>query len=127
MENGSVIQIAGIRPSPHLKEKVLKHWEETHIPMLLKFRGLKKVTRCNILNPVEGYPEYLTVLKKLKPVEGYPEYLAISEFDNEQAFRDYENSPELAAATAESRETWKGGGRNLIWRVQYQVTKTLSR
>ncbi len=108
MKNIPVVNIVGIRCQPQAEEKFVKWYDQTHIPLLLKFKGLKKVTRYKIL----------------KHAEAYPEYLGIFEFENEQAFLAYENSPELAAASAEMQQTWKGGGWNRMWRVQYEVVKT---
>ena len=103
-----MIHITGTRCQPELEEKFNTWYNQTHIPMLLKFKGLRGVTRYRIL----------------KPSEGYPEYLAIYEFDSRQAFEEYETSPELAIALEEMRETWKDGGWELMWRVQYEVMKT---
>ena len=111
MKNAPVVNVVGIRCQPQAKEKFLKWYDQTHVPLLLKFKGLKKVTRYKIL----------------KCDEAYPEHLAIFEFENEQAFVAYESSPELAAASAEMRETWKDGGWDRMWRVQYEFIKTWSK
>jgi len=108
MENKPVINVVGMRCQPEVEEKFKKWYDEIHIPMLLKFKGLKEVN----------------LYKILKVSEGYPEYLSISEYDNQEAFAAYETSPELAAALEETRETWKDGGWERIWRVQYETMKT---
>jgi uncharacterized protein (TIGR02118 family) len=108
MKKTPVVNIVGIRCQPQAEEKFVQWYDQTHIPLLLKFKGLRKVKRCKIV----------------KRAEAYPEYLGIFEFESEQAFTDYENSPELAAAHAEMRETWKDGGWDRMWRVQFEVVKT---
>jgi heme-degrading monooxygenase HmoA len=100
----AVIHIVGTRCQAEVEERFNKWYDEAHIPMLLKFKGLKKATRFKIL----------------KPREDYPEYVAIYEFESRQAFEDYEKSPELSAAMAEMKETWKDGGWEMVWRVQYE-------
>ncbi len=108
MENAPVLHIVGIHCQPQAEKKFLKWYDQVHVPLLLKFKGLKKATRYKIL----------------KPAEAYPEYLAIFEFADKEAFEAYENSPELAAAVAEMHETWKEGGWDRMWRVQYEFVKT---
>jgi len=108
METKSLIHMIGTRCQPEVEEKFNIWYDQTHIPMLLKFNGLKGVTRY----------------KLLKDGEEYPEYLVIYEFDSRQAFEAYETSPELAAALDEMRETWRDGGWEMIWRVQYEAMKT---
>ena len=103
-----LINIMGTRCRPEVDAKFNKWYEQVHIPMLLKFKGLKAATRCKI---VKSAPEY-------------PEYVVIYEFENRKAFEDYGKSPELAAALAEMKETWKDGGYDVVWRVQYEVLKT---
>jgi len=60
--------------------------------LLLKFKGIRVVTRY----------------KRTTETEEYPKYLAIYEFESQKAFDEaYEPSPEIAAAQAESKKTWK--------------------
>ena len=108
METKPVINVVGIQCQPEVEEKFNTWYNQTHIPMLLKFKGLRGVTRYKIL----------------KPSEEYPEYLAIYEFDSRQAFEEYQTSPELAAALDEMQEIWRGEGWERKWRVQYEVMKT---
>ena len=108
MENRAVIHLVGTRCQPEVEEKFNSWYDQTHIPMLLKFEGLRGATRYKVL----------------KAGEGYPEYVAIYEFDSREAFESYEASAELAAALDEMRETWKEGGYETVWRVQYEAIKT---
>jgi len=108
METRPVIHIVGTRCQPQVEEKFNIWYDQTHIPMLLKFNGLRGATRYKIS----------------KAGEGYPEYISIYEFDNRQAFEAYETSSELAAALDEMRETWRDGGWETVWRVQYEAMKT---
>ena len=103
----AVIHIVGTRCQAEVEDRFNKWYDEVHIPMLLKFKGLKKATRYKIL----------------KPREDYPEYVAIYEFESREAFEDYEKSPEMSAAIAEMKETWKDGGWEMVWRVQYEQRK----
>ena len=109
MKTKRIIHIVGTECRPEGEEKFHKWYGEIHIPMLLKFKGLRKVTRY----------------KRIYENEKYPKYLAIYEFDSQKAFEAYEVSPELAAASKEEHEvTWREGGYNLIWRAQYEPMRT---
>jgi len=105
---GTVINVVATECQPEVEEKFNKWYDEIHIPLLFKFKGMRRVTRYKIL----------------KETEEYPSYLAIYEFESRQAFEEYVNSPELAAGRAEMNETWKGGGFEIKWRVQYETMKT---
>lgn len=105
METRRMINIVGSQCKPEVEKKFNTWYSQTHIPMLMKFKGLKKVTRC----------------KLLKPVAGSPQYLVIYEFENQEAFEKYETSPERTAALDEMRGTWKDGGYEMTWRAPYEI------
>ena len=75
--------------------------------MLFKFKGMKRAIRYQVISNTEEYPKYL----------------AIYEFENKKAFEEYGTSLELDAAREDMRETWKDGGWETVWRVQYAITK----
>lgn len=119
MDVKPVINVVGIQCQPEVEEKFNTWYDQTHIPMLLKFRGLRGATRYKIL----------------KPSEEYPQYLAIYEFNSQLAFEEYRASPELTAALDKQLETWggkldrqqgiwRGEGWVRKWRVQYEAIKT---
>lgn len=108
METKPIIHIVATRCQPEDEEKFNRWYDEIHIPLLLKFKGIKGVTRYKIIHETEEYPKYLTIYK----------------FESQNAYEAYETSPELAAAREEMRETWKGGGFEIKWRVQYEPMKT---
>lgn len=112
MEFNSVINIVGTNCRPDQEEKFNKWYNERHIPDLLKFKGLRKVTRYKILTP------------NSQPEVNYPNYLVIYEFENQQAYEAYEASPELAEALKEADETWADDRFERVWRVQYKALKT---
>jgi len=103
-----LLNIMGTRCRPEQEAKFNKWYEEVHIPLGLKFKGMKGATRCKIANAAPEYPTYITIY----------------EFESRKAFEDYGKSPELAAMLAEMKETWKDGGFDVVWRVQYEVLKT---
>jgi antibiotic biosynthesis monooxygenase (ABM) superfamily enzyme len=108
MPDKMLINIMGIRCKPEVEEKYNRWHEEVHIPLILRFKGIRAAKKCKIVNPT---PEY-------------PTYLAIYEFENREAFQKYLKSPELAAVLAEMKETWKEPGHEVVWRVQYEVSRS---
>ena len=111
MEAKPVIQIVGTDCPLEAEEKFNTWYNERHIPDLLKFKKLKRVTRYKNLHPDGEYPKFLTIY----------------EFENRQAFEEYDTSPEQTTA----REDWlrisKETGAEVVWRVQYEVIKTWQR
>jgi uncharacterized protein (TIGR02118 family) len=111
MNSGQTIQLVGIDCQPEAEDRFNKWYEEVHIPLLLKFPQLKKVTRFRIPKTAPDYPKYLTMM----------------EFDNRDACEAYNSSAELAAAREDSKQTWGGKGYEIKWRVQYEVLKEWKR
>ena len=108
MEEKPIIHIVAIQCEPGIDKKFNKWYDEIHVPMIFKFKGMKEATRYKIVTDAGEYTNYLAIYK----------------FESQSSFNAYENSPELAAARAESRETWKEGGRETKWRVQYELLET---
>jgi len=102
------INIVGTRCHPDDEAKFNKWYDEVHIPLLLKFKGLKKVTRFKAAYEPKEYPKYLTIY----------------EFNTKADYEGYQKSPELAAARAEMAETWKARPFEMTWRVQFESLKT---
>ena len=106
-----VINMVATECQPEVEEAFNKWYNEIHIPLLFKYKGMKKVTRYKILNKTDDLPKYICVY----------------EFDNLPAYQGYTNSQELADARAEMKDTWKEGGWEIKWRVQYEEMKTWQR
>ena len=111
METKPIINMIATRCRPEDEEEFNKWYDEIHIPLLLKFKGMKGVTRYKIVKETEEYPTYLTIYN----------------FESQEAYEAYTNSPEYAAAREEMNETWKGREFDIVWRVQYKPLKTWQR
>ncbi len=103
-----IINMVSTECQPEVEEKFNKWYNEVHIPLLFKYKGMKKVTRYKILNKTGEFPTYL----------------CIYEFDNPSEYKSYSESKELADARAEMNETWKSGGWEIKSRVPYEEMKT---
>jgi uncharacterized protein (TIGR02118 family) len=96
---------------PGDEAKFDKWYNEVHIPMLMKYKGIKKVTRYKIS---EG-----------SKVKG--QYLAVYEFDSQEAMSACDASPEFKAAINEMNETWKGHMFEIPWMMNCAPIKTFGK
>lgn len=106
-----LINVVGTRCHPDDEARFNKWYDEVHIPLLFKFKGMKKVTRFKAAYEPKEYPKYLTIY----------------EFDSKADFEAFSKSPELAAARAEMAETWKERPFEMVWRVQFEALRTWKR
>ncbi len=97
-----VINIIGSRCRPEEEAKFNEWYNNTHIPMLMRYEGLKAVERFKIL--VEN-PDYST-------------YIAVYHYDNLKGLEERAKSPSSAEAAAEVKTTWPEG-LDIRWRVSY--------
>ncbi|MFC2042072.1 DUF4286 family protein [Chloroflexota bacterium] len=111
-----MIHIVGVKCRPDQEEKFSKWFNEKHVLDLLKFKGLRRATRYQLL--------YRDGKNPVTPDMEYPIYLGVYEFDNQQDFEAYEASPELAEAHKNLLETWAKDPFERVWRVQYRALKT---
>ena len=107
MGRDKVVNIVAIDCMPEVEQKFIHWYDDIHIPLLMKFKGLIGVKRY-----------------KLTGGGAYPRHLGIYEFENQAAFDAYEKSPELATAKAESNETWKQDRFEVKWRAQYEFLRS---
>jgi uncharacterized protein (TIGR02118 family) len=109
MAKSRVLNIVATECSPENDVHFNRWYDEVHIPMLLKYEGLKKVTRYQI-----------------KDADGEKSrYLAIYEFDTKEALDAYSRSPEFKAAIEEMEDTLKKEPLfELKWAVAYEPLKT---
>ncbi len=106
-----VIHMVATQCLPEHEREFNKWYDEVHVPLLFKFKGMTNVARYKLVNgPGES-----------------PKYLAVYEFKDQKAFDDFGKSPEMTAAIAEMNETWKGRAFEIKWRLQYEVLKTWKR
>ena len=111
METKPVIHVVGTECPTEAEEKFDTWYSDRHVPDLLKFKKLKKVTR----------------LKALKPDGEYPMFLTFYEFDDRQAFEEYFISPERSTAAEDFARIQKELDVSVKWSVQYETIKTWQR
>ena len=107
METKVMINIVATQCQPADEKKFNQWYNEVHVPLLMKFKGMTKVSRYEMTGDVKDFPKYL----------------AVYEFESQKALEAFNNSPELAAALKEMNETWKGG-IDIKWMVQLKLLQT---
>ena len=111
MEDKSILFIVATECLPEVEEKFNKWYDEIHVPMLLKIKGLTEVTRYKVVTATGEYPKYMATYK----------------FESPSAYEAFETGPELIAAREEIAETWKENKFEIKWRVAYEPMKTWGR
>ena len=93
-------------------EKKFNEWyDQNHIPILMKYEGVKKVTRYKVNGDA--------------PNGG--RYLAIYEFDTAASRAAQMGSPAFQEAMAEMQQSWPKGGVNIKWMGNYDPIQTFDR
>ncbi|MBP1707002.1 MAG: hypothetical protein H6Q39_726 [Chloroflexi bacterium] len=106
MADKPMINIVSTRCQPKDVEKFNKWYNEVHIPMLLKFKGLKGAARYKVIGDSADAPRFIALYK----------------FGSAKDFEEFQKSPELAAAIKEMGESW-GNNVELTSRIQYELIK----
>ncbi len=121
-DDARIIHLEGYRLAPEEEERYdtwfTKWGYEVYIPLLMKLPGLR------------GHAQYKHTLvnipdtdRKTKNFVEYPPYLSILTFDNLEAYKNYENSLELAALKGALRAPFPRG-LEYRWWVQYRLIKS---
>jgi uncharacterized protein (TIGR02118 family) len=108
MAKTRILNIVATECPPKDDAKFNKWYNEVHIPLFLKYKGLKRVTR------------YRTI----EAPGAKPRYLAIYEVDTKEDLNGMFASPEFKAAREEMEETWKGHMFDVKWAISCEPIKT---
>jgi len=108
MAKARILNIVSTECAAKNDAKFNKWYNEVHIPMLMKYKGIKKVARYR-----------MNVEKGNKPT-----YLAIYEYDSKEALDAMPQSAEFKAAIEEMQGTWKGEMFDIKWAASYEPIKT---
>jgi uncharacterized protein (TIGR02118 family) len=111
MEKSRYLNIVATECVPGDEAKFNKWYNEVHIPMLMRFKGIKKVTRYKVMGESKEKGQYL----------------AIYEYDSQEAMSALNASPEFKAAIDEMNETWKGQMFDLKWGMNCEPIKAFGK
>ena len=108
METKQMIMIVATQCQLGEEKEFNKWYDEIHMPLLLKFKGIRKATRYQVVNENEEFPKYL----------------AIYEFESKEIYEACKKSPKLAATLS---KPWKKGEPELRWRMECEHLRTWER
>jgi uncharacterized protein (TIGR02118 family) len=91
MAKKHMINIVTTQCQPQDEARFNQWYNGTHIPMLMKYKGVKRVARYKILG-TEG-----------------PQFIAVYHFESKQDFDSFTHSPEFKAAIEEMNQSWPQG------------------
>ena len=111
MAKDLVLNIVATECPPENDAKFNKWYNEVHIPLLFKYKGMKRVSRYQVMGETKDVPQYL----------------AFYEFESKEALENLPKSPEFAVALEEMQDTWKDGGLDIKWMASYEPIKTWER
>jgi len=110
MSDGKAIYIVGVTVLPEYEAEFNDWYDNIHLPMVLKSKGIEKVTRYKLAPMTEG---------------DNAEYLTICEFADTDAYLVWRSSPEMKATMAEQEERWAGRDwREVKFRAVYNIIGT---
>jgi hypothetical protein len=104
--------------APDVEEKFNRWYDGTHVPLLMKSGHITAATRYKIAPMSDSFAP--VPVKKDEPVK----YLAVYEYQDEQAFHDWNASQETAAARDERKESWGEKGFEVLFRGMCQPLKS---
>ena len=108
MEKKPVIFMVWTQCLPEYAEEFNKWYDEVHVPLLLKFKGLKRVARYRVIGESSKYHEYL----------------ASYEFRSEKIFKEFWDSPERAVALEERLNSWEDKPYEIKAMVYYGLIRS---
>jgi len=111
MAKTRILNIVSTECAPDKDAKFNQWYNEVHIPLLMKYKGIKKVTRYKVLQAPQEKPKYL----------------AVYEYDNKEDLNGMMGSPEFKVAREEMEQTWKGQMFDIKWAVSGEPIKTWER
>ncbi|MBA7680594.1 hypothetical protein ES703_88915 [subsurface metagenome] len=111
MAKGMILNIVATECSAENEARFNKWYNEVHVPMLLKFKDLKKVGRYQLTGESKDQAKYL----------------AIYGFESKEALDAFPKSPEFAAAIEEMQGSWKDGETTIKWIATYEPIQTWER
>jgi hypothetical protein len=125
IENAPFIHLEAFRLTAETEAKYvewsIRYANQIYIPLLMKVPGIKGYDRYRISGTKP--PNAARIANYTNLESNYPSYLQVLYFENEKAFENYENSPELASV---KRAMKSDISDNLVhqWYVQYQLIKS---
>jgi antibiotic biosynthesis monooxygenase (ABM) superfamily enzyme len=113
MTTKTVIWTVGIQCKSEDEEKFNTWYDDIHVPMLLQGNCVKNVNRFKLAD--QAYNVGTTT-------QACPNYLTIYEFESQEKFDAWMNSPAREEAGDDKTKTWGDKGYELKWASLYKLT-----
>ena len=78
MTNKPILYMVGTECDPDVEDKFNTWYDEIHIPLLLKFKGIKEVTRYCFVGTVKHPKD----MHEFQALDRHMKYLAVYRFDS---------------------------------------------
>jgi heme-degrading monooxygenase HmoA len=104
----SVILIVANEPSEETEAEYNEWYNEKHVPMMFRFKGMRKASRYRLAGENKECSRYL----------------AIYEFNSKEDLEAFPKSSEFAEAVRDFDEKWKDGGFERKWGGSYELIKS---
>jgi uncharacterized protein (TIGR02118 family) len=111
MPDKSVLHIVATACKPKDEVRFNKWYNEVHIPLLMKFKGIVEVARYKIAAESAQQPKYIALYK----------------FNSQKDYEALSKSPEFAAAMKEMKESWGDGEMEIKYASLYELIKEWKR
>jgi hypothetical protein len=103
----TALSIVATECRPQNDTQFNKWYNEVHLPLFMKYHGLKKAAR----------------FKKLDPDGPIPTYLAFYHYATQEDMNAISSSPEFGAAIKDMLDTWKDNEFETKWAASYEKIK----
>nr|WP_295774405.1 DUF4286 family protein [Rhodoferax sp.] len=112
MKSATVIWTVGIQCEAVEEAKFNTWYDDIHVPMLLQGNFVKKVTRFKVADTGHNVGTI---------TQSCPNYLTIYEFESQDQFSAWMNSPARAEAGIDKSTTWGDNAYELKWASLYNL------
>lgn len=113
MTQKTVIWTVGIQCKADDEAKFNAWYDDIHVPMLLQGDHVKKVSRFRLADHAYSVGTF---------TQACPNYLTIYEFESQEKFDAWMNSPARTEAGDDKANTWGDNGYELKWASLYNLT-----
>jgi hypothetical protein len=103
-----IILIVANEPSAEREAEYNEWYSERHIPMMFRFKGMKKASRYRLAGDGKEVSKYLVIY----------------EFTGREELESFMGSSEFAEAVKDFDEKWKDGGFESKWNASYELMKS---
>ena len=113
--------VIGSDAPPEVEEEWSDWYTRNHTPDACKFKGITRGIRYRLVTS-----ETLDINPTPEGKE-YPKYLAVYMFENREALKEWDTSPERQYCVDDWTKKWTNRGPNIGWRLYYEPVLTLEK